>query len=132
MRTMKSSFAVALLATAVGGCQAGHDLVRSAEQGIDSLFAPDQPLYLEMTQADVKLANAALDRALESNASGTAASWRNRASGNHGQVTPLRSFRRGDGVYCRDYRETVVVGGDSEAWTDTACREGAAYWQPVN
>ena len=132
MTRLRHAIAVALAATALGGCQAGNDMIRSAEQGLDRLFPPDEPLYLEMTEADVELANAALDRALESNASGTAATWRNRMSGNFGEVLPLRSFRRSDGIYCRDYRETVVVGGDSEAWTDTACREGAAYWQPGN
>jgi len=132
MRHLVRSVAITLIAAGLGGCAAGHDLMQSAQSQLDSLFAQEQPLYLAMTEADVQLANAALDQALETHASGTEASWRNRTSGNSGRVTPLRSFKLGDGTYCRDYRETVTVGGDSEAWTDTACRERTAFWRPVN
>lgn len=107
----------------LGGCGAGQNVASKGSS---------EPIYRSMTDADVVLANATLDRALESNVSGTRASWRNRGNGNHGSITPLRTYRASNGGFCRDYQEEVVVGSDSELYTATACRDPLGLWQPIN
>ena len=89
------------------------------------------PVYLQMSEADVNMANAALDNALESRVSGSAVSWRNPATGNHGSVTPLSSYRASNGSFCRRYREELVIAGRRGRYLDVACRVGRRHWVPV-
>ena len=118
------------LTALLGGCGAGQNVAN--DSGRSASMRSPEPLYRSMTDSDVVLANAALDRALERNLSGSRASWRNRGNGNHGSITPLRTYRANNGGYCRDYREELVVGNDSERYTATACRDARGLWQPIN
>ena len=120
-----------ILCTALlGGCVGTQN--RSDNLGLGGAKHSREPIYRLMTDNDVSLANAALDRSLERNLSGKRASWRNRGSGNHGSITPLRTYRASNGGYCRDYEEELVIGSDSELYTATACRDPLGLWQPIN
>jgi hypothetical protein len=48
-----------------------------------------------------------------------------------GSVTPLRTFRHPNGLWCRDYREQLYIGQASQQWQDTACRSKAGHWLPL-
>jgi surface antigen len=134
MRRSNGSLIMIACVLALGGCAAGREGARPVHAGT-AATAPasaPEPLYRQMTDADVTMANAALDRSLERNPSGTPAAWRNRGSGNGGSITPLRTWKTAAGVYCRDYREVVDIGRASEAYTAAACRQTDGLWQPVN
>lgn len=59
-------------------------------------------------------------------------SWRNPDSGNSGTVTPTREGTAKDGSYCREFQQSVTVGGKSEQAYGTACRQPDGSWKVVN
>jgi surface antigen len=59
-------------------------------------------------------------------------SWRNPDSGNSGTVTPTREGTAANGDYCREFQQSVTVGGKSEQAFGTACRQPDGSWKVVN
>ncbi|PJI43871.1 RT0821/Lpp0805 family surface protein [Ferrovibrio sp.] len=59
-------------------------------------------------------------------------SWRNPDSGNSGTVTPTREGTASNGDYCREFQQSVTVGGKTEQAYGTACRQPDGSWKVVN
>ncbi|MBX3504918.1 MAG: glycine zipper 2TM domain-containing protein [Parvibaculum sp.] len=57
--------------------------------------------------------------------------WHNPQSGNYGYVEPGRSYQSAGG-YCREYSQTVYIGGQPQNAYGTACRQPDGSWQIVN
>ena len=70
--------------------------------------------------------------ALESNRTGSASTWRNPDSGNRGTVTPTRTYETARGDVCREYQQTITVGGQTETAIGRACRHADGTWRIVN
>ena len=79
-------------------------------------------LYMQRTTA----------RSLESMPSGNTVAWNNPDSGNSGTVTPQRTFQTARGTYCREYQQTISVGGRTEDGYGTACRQPDGAWKVVS
>ncbi|HYM30796.1 MAG TPA: RT0821/Lpp0805 family surface protein [Candidatus Cybelea sp.] len=82
-----------------------------------------------LDQADqdhIRLAN---QRALESSPSGQPVTWNNPDNGNHGTVTPTRTYQTSNGQYCREFQQTIVVGGEQQQGFGTACRQPDGSWR---
>lgn len=90
---------------------------------------PRAPLHVQMNDRDRQLADAAVQRALESSASGSRVDWHNEHSGNRGSVSPLRTYRSRSGHFCREYEENLRVGRQAARYRDTACRAQAGDWR---
>lgn len=59
--------------------------------------------------------------------------WNNPQSGHSGSVTPVREGRQAStGGLCRQYKQTIVVDGQSETAYGTACQNPDGTWQLVN
>jgi surface antigen len=58
--------------------------------------------------------------------------WNNPNTGNSGVVVPTREGTGPSGEYCREYQQTVTVGGKSEQSYGTACRQPDGSWKIVN
>ena len=97
----------------------------------DALPGDPPPLQQAMSEDDVRLADATVQQALETALSGDTRRWRNATSGHAGSVTPQRTWRNGDGVYCRDFVETLSVGERTARYRDTHCRDAGGIWRPV-
>lgn len=69
---------------------------------------------------------------LESYPVGSTARWQNPDSGNWGTVTPTRTWQQPTGQYCREYQQSVTVGGRVEQAYGTACRMPDGSWQVAN
>jgi surface antigen len=82
--------------------------------------------------ADREKANAAAAQALESVPSGQSVAWRNPDSGNTGAVTPVRTYQTSTGQYCREYTQTISVGGEKHKSYGTACRQPDGSWRIVS
>jgi surface antigen len=65
---------------------------------------------------------------LETVPSGTTTTWRNPDSGNAGTFTPTRTYENNSGQYCREYQQTIIVGGKEEKSYGTACRQPDGSW----
>ena len=58
--------------------------------------------------------------------------WNNPDSGNYGTVTPTRDGRTSSGAYCREYQQTIYVGGKQQSGYGTACQQPDGTWKVVN
>lgn len=58
--------------------------------------------------------------------------WSNPDSGHTGSITPVREGHiPATGEYCREYQQTVQVGGQSQKAYGTACRQPDGSWKVV-
>jgi surface antigen len=106
----------ALAATAIGalvGALAGSEVGKSLDRA-------DRQYAAQTTQT-----------ALEKAPSGTVSTWSNPDSGHSGTVTPVRTYQASSGQYCREYQQTVVVGGKSQSAYGNACRQPDGSWKIV-
>lgn len=63
---------------------------------------------------------------------GTYSTWENPDTGHAGSFTPTRTYQRPTGQYCREYQQTIRVGGEVQESYGTACREPDGTWRIVN
>jgi surface antigen len=69
--------------------------------------------------------------ALEFAPTNTTTTWRNPDSGNSGAVTPIETYQSSQGQYCREYRQTVWIGGEQQQAYGTACRQPDGTWKII-
>lgn len=55
--------------------------------------------------------------------------WNNPGSGHSGSYIPVRDGRSTRGLYCREYQQTVVVGGRTQTGYGTACQQPNGSWE---
>lgn len=81
---------------------------------------------------DRRTAAATTQQALNNQPSGTTTQWKNPDSGNSGSVTPVRTYQTATGQYCREFEQTVTIGGKPQKSYGTACRQPDGSWQIVS
>lgn len=57
--------------------------------------------------------------------------WANPQTGNSGTITPTREGTSSSGQYCREFQQTVTIGGQKQQGYGTACRQPDGSWQIV-
>jgi surface antigen len=82
--------------------------------------------------ADRMAATRTAQQTFEYGRTGQTATWSNPDSGNSGTVTPTRTYQSADGGYCREYQQTVSVGGKTQEAYGRACRQPDGSWKIVN
>ncbi len=63
---------------------------------------------------------------------GETISWNNPESGNYGSTTPVRDGTASNGDYCREFQQTVTIGGRREQAYGIACRRPDGSWEIVS
>ncbi len=58
--------------------------------------------------------------------------WNNAQSGNHGTIVPVRDGTTPGGDYCREFQQTITVGGQMQKGYGTACRAPDGQWKIVS
>lgn len=58
--------------------------------------------------------------------------WSNPNTGAQGTITPTRDGRTADGYACREYQQTVTIGGKTERAYGTACKQPDGSWKIIN
>ncbi len=74
------------------------------------------------------------DRAASQAASapvGKTVTWYSPESGAQGTITPTRDGRADSGEYCREYQQTITVGGKTQKAYGTACRQPDGSWKVI-
>lgn len=84
-----------------------------------------------MDKQDKMMMQQSTQKALEHSPSGQTISWTNPDSKNKGYVKPMSTFKDSSGQYCREYTQTVSVGGKEEIAYGTACRKPDGQWEIV-
>ena len=82
-----------------------------------------------LDNADRQYMQQTSQQSLEYAPSGQTAVWRNPDSGNSGTITPVSTYQTSSGGYCREYQQTVQVGGQSQDGYGTACRQPDGSWK---
>jgi len=72
-----------------------------------------------------------LQSALEYNRTNQASTWVNPDTGGSGSVVPVKTFQNVQGQPCREFQETIVIGGREEQGYGTACRQPDGTWRIV-
>ncbi len=103
-------------ATVLGAVAGGYAGNRYGE----SLDCKDQQFHSQTTH-----------EALEYQPSGRPSSWNNPDSGHAGSITPVKTWQRDTGQYCRDFTQSIIIDGKVEEATGTACRQDDGKWQIV-
>jgi len=85
-----------------------------------------------LDKADQVYAERNAQQTLETAQTGTTATWVNPDSGNSGSITPTATYQSAGGEYCREYQQTVTVGGEQQSAYGTACRQPDGSWKLVN
>jgi surface antigen len=83
-----------------------------------------------LDEADVKYARMSTQSALDTTPSGQTVSWKNPDSGNYGTITPRPAYQT-NGTYCREFQQTITVGGQTQDAYGTACRQPDGSWKIV-
>lgn len=58
--------------------------------------------------------------------------WNNPDSGNYGTITPTRTGSDNGGRVCREFHQTIYVGGKQESGYGTACQQSDGSWKIVS
>ena len=85
-----------------------------------------------LDKADQAYAAQSYQNTLETTPTGHTSTWVNPDSGNQGSFTPVRTYQADSGEYCREFQQTITVGGQTEDAYGTACREPDGTWRIVS
>ncbi len=115
-----------LLGSKVGGGR-GRFAAIAAGTLLGAFFGREVGQSLD--RADRLYARRTATHGLEHKSSGATTTWSNPDSGHSGTFTPVRTYREPSGRYCREYQQTVTVGGRTEQAHGTACRQPDGSWK---
>jgi surface antigen len=91
-----------------------------------------QSVGQSLDRADMQYYNQAQYSALERGQPGQALPWSNPQSGNSGNFVAQAPYKAPTGEYCREFTQTIMVGGQSQKAYGTACRQSDGNWQIVS
>ena len=83
----------------------------------------------ELDAADRVIADAAFTGSLETAPTGTTTEWSNPDSGASGTYTPIATTQTASGQYCREFQQTITIGGQTENAHGRACRQPDGTWR---
>ena len=89
----------------------------------------------QLDERDRLLMSRSTQRTLERGKTNVASKWVNPDTGNRGTITPRRNYRvqRGSTTrYCREFQQTITVGGKTERAFGRACRQTDGSWRIAN
>jgi surface antigen len=84
-----------------------------------------------LDNADRAAYNSTAQRAMETAPAGKSLPWRNPQTGNSGTFVPAAPYQTSSGQYCREYNQTIVIGGKQQSGHGTACREPDGSWKII-
>ena len=126
-----------LLGAAAGGfagAQVGKGRGRLVATGVGTFLGAmiGNEIGKSLDRADRLAMQRTTQRTLESAPVGKTSTWKNPDSGNYGSVTPRKTWQQDDGTYCREFTQTITVGGRTEEAYGTACRQPDGTWKIVS
>ncbi|MDD3181787.1 MAG: RT0821/Lpp0805 family surface protein [Alphaproteobacteria bacterium] len=83
-----------------------------------------------LDKADRSYMNNATSRAYTAPV-GQQITWNNPQSGNAGTITPVRDGYANDGAYCREFQQSISVGGQQKQAYGRACQQQDGSWKIV-
>lgn len=121
------------IAGGVLGSKIGGGTGNSIAIGVGTLLgaALGSEVGASLDRSDMVYYNSASQRALETGQPGQSMPWNNPNSSASGSITPQNYYQIADGSYCREYSQTINVGGRNQQGYGTACRQPDGSWKIV-
>ena len=85
----------------------------------------------QLDQRDRLLLGQTVQHTLETAPNNAVGQWQNPNTGNSGTITPTQTYTASNGAPCREFTQTIYVGGYPEEGYGTACRQADGAWQIV-
>ncbi|MBS0236605.1 MAG: glycine zipper 2TM domain-containing protein [Proteobacteria bacterium] len=125
-----------MLTGAAGGAIVGHNIGKgkgniaaiAAGTLIGAMVGSE--IGKSLDNADIAAHNRAQMQALEKNRIGSASTWHNPDTGASGTIVPEKTYQVGQ-TYCREYSDTIKIGGKTERAYGRACRQPDGSWKIV-
>jgi surface antigen len=77
--------------------------------------------------------NQQTQKALETSQPGQALPWQSPSNPQvSGVIVPQAPYQNAQGVYCREYTEKILIGGQTQTAVGHACRNPDGTWTPVS
>jgi surface antigen len=83
-----------------------------------------------MDEVDRMRANEAVAQA-QNAPLGETITWNNPESGNYGSITPTRDGSSSSGAYCREFQQSITIGGRKAQGYGIACQQPDGSWRIV-
>jgi surface antigen len=117
----------------LAGSQFGHGSGKLAMTAIGVLAGglAGSAVGSSLDKADLAYSRDTTQRSLETLPTNHSASWHNPDSGASGTVMPVRTYQAAGGQDCREFQQTITVGGRTEQGYGTACRQADGAWKIV-
>ena len=118
-------------AGALAGAQFGGGKGQIAMAVIGSLIGSQMGASVGRSLDDVDrmMAERTTAQALENYRTNETATWRNPDTGHQGSFTPTATYQQADGSYCREFQQSITVGGEVHQGYGTACRQPDGTWR---
>ena len=85
-----------------------------------------------LDKADQMYADKAAQNTFEKAKTGQATTWQNPDNGHSGTIVAQKAYQTQAGQYCREFTQTIQIGGQTQKGYGTACRQPDGSWQIVN
>lgn len=118
----------ALLGAQVGG---GRGRLVAVAVGTLAGALIGQDIGRTLDRADEMAMQRSAQYALENAPTHSSTAWRNPDTGNRGEIIPIETYQTSQGQYCREYRQTVWIGGEQQQAYGTACRQPDGSWKII-
>ena len=128
--TLLGAIGGAVIGDAIGGKGSGKVVAVAAGTLAGAYIGREVGKSLD--RADRQAMQERTQYSLESTQSGSTSDWHNPDSGNSGTITPQPAYTNKKEEYCREYQQTVTVGGKTETAYGTACRQPDGTWKISN
>ncbi len=126
---------IGIAAGAIGGAFAGSTLGKGSGRTLGIAAGAllggliGSEIGASLDRADRLYMERSAQSSLESAPTGETRNWVNPDTGNAGTITPKRTYQQASGEYCREYTQTVTVGGKTSEAFGHACRMPDGAWQ---
>ncbi len=122
------------VAGGVVGAQVGSGDGNLVAVGIGTLIgaAIGSEIGRSLDRTDQLYADRNAQESLEKAQTGETSGWENPDSGNSGTITPTKTYQTVENRYCREFEQTIYVGGEEQTGIGTACRNPDGTWTLVN
>ena len=109
------------------GVQPGRPAI--APSGVVLAGVLSGPAGAALDQADEETLDRTTQNALETKPTNQPVQWANPDTGHYGTIMSVRTYQPHPGNLCREFQQTVVVGGQRQQAYGTACRQPDGVWK---
>ncbi len=125
--TVIGALAGGALAYGLGQNSSNKELWTVAGIGLGGMLGNN--IGAQLDERDRLLMGQTFQQALEKAPNNTVSQWQNPNTGNSGTITPTVTHTTSNGTPCREFTQTVYIGGQPQQAYGTACRQADGSWR---